>query len=335
MIKVRFLPYQAHCFAFGGFEIQTLDALDSLQGLPVEAAKLDVWSRDSGFDILHCWGLGALHLENARWAKRSGKKVVVTALVSYLEKMHQKLWFMARYASGEERLAAELARLADAVVVLNEEQAKVMRSWYRVPAERIRIIPNIVQEKYYSGSPAAFHAAYPQRDFVLCTGNVCRRKNQLALAKACVEAGMPLVLIGGVLQGEESYGAEVEAALRGRPDFLWIKELPKGSDLLASAYHASAAFALTSLREQQPISALEAAAAGKPLLLSDRRWARQGFYKNASLVEPSSLSSMSDGLLRIRERPDAFRVPPEIIAKCRKAEVGRAYADVFTSLVKG
>ena len=334
MVKVRHLPYQAHCFAFGGFEIQMLSAMDSLRGLPIETSRMDVWSRDSDFDVLHCWGLGLPNLENACWAKRSGKMVVVTALVSYLEKASQKGWFLAKYLTGEERLNMELARLADAVVVLNDMQAEVLNHYYRVKDDRIAVIPNIVQEKFFSGDEASFHAAHPIRDFVLCTGNVCRRKNQLNLAKACALAGLRLVLIGGILHGEEAYGTEVVELFQARPEFLWIKELPKDSDLLASAYHACSLFALASHREQQPISALEAAAAGKPLLLSNQNWAKQAFYKNAVLVAPESVAGIAEGLRRISNRPGSFAVPAEMVGKCREAAVGQAYFALYRSLAQ-
>ncbi len=332
MIKVRFLPYQAHCFAFGGFEIHMLRDLEYLRSLPLEVEKMDIWSRDANFDVLHLWGLGLGSLVNARWAKRSGKKIVVTALVSYFEKMYQRVGFFAKYATGEERLNVELAGLADAVVVLNDRQAEVLNRYYRVPANRIAVIPNAVNEKIFSGNPLAFHADYTPRDFVLCTGNICSRKNQLRLAKACADAGLPLVIIGACLQGEEAYGAKLTDLFQKNPEFLWIKELPNDSAILRAAYHACSIFALLSHREQQPISALEAAAAGKPLLLANLQWAKQTFYQNAALANPKSTGDIATGLRSVYNQPANFAVPRNVIEKCRLPEIGQAYFRLYKSL---
>lgn len=73
-MKVKYAPYQAHCFAFGGFELQMLSAFEAIQECGGEVSKLDPWDRSDNFEVLHCWGLGFPHDENIYWAKRSKKK---------------------------------------------------------------------------------------------------------------------------------------------------------------------------------------------------------------------------------------------------------------------
>src|SRR3569623_2271318 len=60
-MRVKFFPWQPHCFAFGGFDMQMLDTLDSIKNVGVDASKLDIWSRDNNFDIIHLWGVGMLN----------------------------------------------------------------------------------------------------------------------------------------------------------------------------------------------------------------------------------------------------------------------------------
>jgi hypothetical protein len=56
---VRVIPAQPHCFAFGGFEIQMLAAMESAWAAGADVAPLDYWRREADFDLLHFWGDGA------------------------------------------------------------------------------------------------------------------------------------------------------------------------------------------------------------------------------------------------------------------------------------
>lgn len=66
LMKIKFVPLKAHCFAFGGFEIQMLSAMQSVNKLGINASPLNPWSRDVDFDILHCWGLEDAHYNTSR-----------------------------------------------------------------------------------------------------------------------------------------------------------------------------------------------------------------------------------------------------------------------------
>ena len=56
-MKVRVLPLQPHCFAFGGFEIQMLSALEAVRACGVDAQPMDIWSRNADFDIFQLQSL--------------------------------------------------------------------------------------------------------------------------------------------------------------------------------------------------------------------------------------------------------------------------------------
>src|SRR5207245_1311368 len=83
-VRVRVLPLQPHCFAFGGFEVQMLNATDAARACGVDVQPMDIWSRDRDFDVLHVWGLDVAHTPAVYWARQSGKHVVMTALLPYL-----------------------------------------------------------------------------------------------------------------------------------------------------------------------------------------------------------------------------------------------------------
>ncbi|MBC5774888.1 glycosyltransferase family 4 protein [Pontibacter sp. KCTC 32443] len=334
-MKIKFLPYQPHCFAFGGFEVQTLSTLQALQEYGVDATTLDVWGRDSNFDVLHCWGLGVANYENVFWGKKAGKKVVITALLPYYETILEKAKHYLSLGVYKARLFKEMLQVVDKVVLVNELQADVCKRLFGVPSSKLEVIPNVVQQLYfdagkYTGSP--FKQQYNLSDFILTTGNVCSRKNQLSLARAAVKAGANLVIIGKVMEGEEKYREALEQFVQANPTITWIKGLEPGSDDLVNAYAACAAFALPSYVEQQPISLLEAAVMHKPLLISDRAYAHQKYYTNARLVNPGSTDEIAKGLQDVLNNSSKYIVPHQFLQECKAHHVAEAYADVYKSL---
>ncbi len=332
-MEVKYFPFQPHCFAFGGFDLQMLNTLEAVRNAGVNAEKLDVWSRDADFEILHIWGMGPSNFDVIDWARKAGKKVVATVLLPYHDTLRSLLGYFYRWTLGEGRHLISHLKAADRVVVLNEGQSRVLQRFYGVAKERICIIPNIIESAYFEPPEFDFKAHYSIEDFVLCTGNISYRKNQLNLARACVDMNQNLVLIGNVLDGAESYGQELEKLIRDNPRILWIRELPKASGALIGAYHECRVFALPSRNETQPISALEAAAMKKPLVLMDRAYARQQFYKGAFLCHSSSPADIRRALEKALGKKEEGETGPDLTA-CTAAEVGARYKECYHQISK-
>lgn len=335
-MKIKLLPYQPHCFAFGGFEIQMLSTLSAIQEQDVDAEMMDVWSKDQNFDILHCWGLGVANYENIYWAKQAGKKVIVTALLPYYDSLKEKLKYVASSLIYKAKLMHEMANLVDHFVVISDIQAEVLSKYFNVNKKRISVIPNIVNDKFYSinkDQALKFNQKFNTSNFILSTGNIRKIKNQVNLAKACEVNGKELVIIGKVFHGEEEYASELERIVDANKNILWIKGLEQNSDDLVHAYAACKIFALPGHDERQPISLLEAAAASKPLLIANRTYAKQKYYKNAKLVDPDSPMLISKAILDIESNLNRFLVPKHILEECRAENVGKAYSDVYKTLL--
>ncbi|MBL1293400.1 MAG: glycosyltransferase family 4 protein [Thiotrichales bacterium] len=324
---VRVVPYQPHCFAFGGFEIQMISALAAVQAQGYDAGKMDFWSQNDDFDILHVWGYGLAHLPAVYWARKSGKRVVMSALLGYPTFKYKLSHFISsRYGIG--RKYQELIDLVDCFSVVNDQQAETAIRILGIPDTKVAVIPNIVEAKYFD-PPPGLTAPIEIDKYILCTGNVCPRKNQLALAQACVAANFPLLIIGDVLLGEETYGESLSVLIQEAPLINWIRKVDPGSDVLIAAYQYCAAFALPSFNETQPISLLEASALQKPLLIADRPYAKQKCYVNALTVEPESVSDIRRGLEQIVKNGNTHVTPQKTIEDCRLKSVGAAYGRLF------
>ncbi len=325
---VRVVPLQPHCFAFGGFEIQMISAMEAVRETGLDISPLDFWRREADYDVLHIWGLDVQHINTAMWANRAGKKVVVTALANY-PGFRSRLRHFESLVKGPARLIRELLSSVDALTVVNEGQAEYIAQSFRYPAGKIFVVPNIVDQVFFDTYEEVQIPDLDFKDYVLCSGNVCPRKNQLKLIASCNRLGVPLVLAGNVLTGEEAYGRAVEEAVNAGRQIRWIKGLEPKANQLVQLYRAAAVFALPSFVEQQPISALEAAACRKPLVLANRAYARQTLYKNAVLADPSSTDSIARSIHLALSAPEAHRPSPEVLMQCRKESVGLGYRRVY------
>lgn len=334
-MKVKYVPFQPHCFAYGGFEIQMLSTLEASIKSGVDAQKIDIWSRDNDFDILHCWGLGFHHYENIRWAKNGGKKVVLTALLSYYETFNERIrQFFSTYIK-KAQYYIQIANMADVIVVVNELQAEACLKYFKVPSRRIHVVPNIVHPKYFENKiDFSFPTKYNVSNYVLVVGSVCARKNQLNLIKACIKKNMKLVIIGRLLEGEDAYGKQIEQAIDGNSNITWIKGLKANSDELISAYQGSSLVALPSYVEQQPITLLEAVAVQKPLLIANRAFSKQKYYLNAKCIEPESVESIEEGLLSIISEPSKYVPSLLTMDECREENVGNMYHQLYKKVLK-
>jgi len=329
-MKVKFVQNQPHCFAFGGFEIQMLSTLKAVQEAKVDADKLDPWSRDDDFDIVHLWGLELNHSKILHFAKKAGKKVVVTALFDSYSTPYKKLRHLISSKVYKARLLKEMACMIDKVVVINELEIGIAHKYFDIPYTKISLIPIIINDSFFerTSNKVPFHGL---TNYVLCTGNICQRKNQLALVKGCKKAGLNLILMGNVLAGEESY-ADLVAAEMDTKTMLWLKGVKENSSELITAYQNCAIFALISFMENSPISAFEALASGCKVVLADRKYSYQSFFKNVQRVNPNSVDDIAEGILKsIANENDPSSIG--LIEECKSYEVGAKYKNLYCSLL--
>lgn len=337
-MTVNHFPLQAHCFAFGGLELQMLAAIDAANKVAhpnnqdVKVNKIDVWSRDAAFDIAHFWTLSPANALNIYWAKQAGKKIVVTALLGTYSTFRERLRHFISSRVYNVRMSMEIVPQVDALVVLNEHQKEIAIRFFKFSPEKIFVIPNIVHDRFFEPD-SANQSSLPLSNYVLCTGNVSRRKNQLRLAQACADINANLIIAGKALHGEESYGAELDNLVARNSNMYWYKNgLPENSDTLVQLIKNCNAFALPSYVETQPISMLEAAAARKPLITAQRGYAHQKYYENARLVNPDSVKDIAAGIKDVMNMPTAYVPPFNYLEECRETAVGSSYLEVYRYL---
>ncbi len=291
MIQVDFFPNQAHCYAFGGFEYQMHDAVIAARSQGIDVRLLDSWQRVQPAAIAHHWGLGFAHFDNIRWARRAGQKIVCTALFDHYETFAARLRNFAGSWLGETRITRDCVRLIDALIVVNDIQLEVAIRFFGASRSRVHVVPNIVDESFFKATAFAHNQHY-----WICPGSICRRKRQVIAAKAALEAGTRLLIIGDPLPGEEDYGRELHNLLAGQSLVEWRRSMARSDREYVKLMAESRGLLFPSVSEQQPIVILEAMVLGKPVLLAEVPYARQYEYRTAILLPADNISAFACSL---------------------------------------
>lgn len=160
---------------------------------------------------------------------------------------------------------------------------------------RSALIRNVIDAVSFAGADSTLFSAWCGiEDYILCVGRIEPRKNQLVLAHAAKTLRMPVVFIGHV--GDHRYMKAVKSAAGDLAVF--VPRLEADDPLLKSAYAGASVFCLPSWSEGAPLAALEAAAAGAPLVLSDRSGEREYFGSFAAYVNPANIDALRDALVQ-------------------------------------
>lgn len=177
----------------------------------------------------------------------------------------------------------DLVSLADHVLVLSARETALLAEFGALGTP-ITVVHNGVDADWpASDGGAAFRHRVGVGDYVLCVGRVEPRKNQALLAWALRDTGLDLVLLGDTPKPD--YQAVVQALGGARVHF--VPRVSHDDPLLASAYAGARVFALPSWSEGMPLSALEAAASGAALVLSNRSGERETLGPLARYCDPS------------------------------------------------
>ena len=176
---------------------------------------------------------------------------------------------------------------ADRIIAPSQDTADDLNALAGVSTEKIRVVPNGVDEMFFSQPPAKPATARP---YVLFVGTPEPRKNLARLVSA-----MTLLRSRGfqerlVIVGAGGWGAAIPASA----DVEMLGRVSDG-DLHSSYAHASC-LALPSLHEGFGLPALEAMAAGTPVVAANSGALPEVTGGAAVLVDPLDLTSIADGI---------------------------------------
>jgi glycosyltransferase involved in cell wall biosynthesis len=189
----------------------------------------------------------------------------------------------------KEHVFGRVLRSAAGVIALTDAQADFLTGTYRVPAERVHVVPNGVAEAYFM--PVREPAPGPLN--LLYVGRLGAQKNVARLLDALhlTREDIRLRIVGdGELRGR----LQAQAGRLGLRNVEFAGGL-LGADLV-KAYADADAFVLPSDKEGMPLVVLEAMAAGLPVVATDVPGTRELVRDTGLLAapEPAALAAALD-----------------------------------------
>jgi glycosyltransferase involved in cell wall biosynthesis len=331
-MKVLFDHPSPFLLAHGGFQTQIEQTKAALEASGVLVEYVRWWDEGQKGGIIHYFGRPVSgYIE---FAHRKGMRVVLAELLtgtgsrSALARRLQRLLMRATQSILPRgfyyRMGWECYRLADACVALTPWEKKLMVEVFEAPPEKVHCIPNGVEMEFFESPPATRGA------WLICTATITPRKRVLELAQAALQAQTPTWIVGKPYAGDDAYAREFESLARNNPQLIRYHGPITDRKQLASAYREARGFVLLSTMESLSLSALEAAACGCPLLLSDLPWARSTFGERASYCSISN--SVQSTARTLREFYDGGPALPKPAKPMTWSEVARELASLYERL---
>ena len=227
-------------------------------------------------DVLHC--------PTFRGPFRARQPLVVT--VHDVAVLRHPEWFN-RWTATYSRIAVpRVVAAATRVIAVSEFTKRELGSLLRVPAERVRVIPNGVEDVFRPEGPRA------DGEYVLAVGTLEPRKN-LARIAAAVDGELRVV------------GARGWGGVDPPPNVTWLGDV--SDEELARLYRGARCLVYASLYEGYGIPVAEALACGCAIVTTAGSAMEEIAGRDATYVDPASVESIRDGIARAH-KPQPARV---------------------------
>lgn len=223
--------------------------------------------------------------------------------------LREPAWYSDLYVRWQRAVLPRIARRAALIITPSAFSRDEVVDLLGVPAERVVVVPGGVDPRFTpAADPAPARAAHglgATDPYVLTVASRTARKNLAVLdlaARRLAARGVRLVAAGGD-----------RPQFRGEGETAGVRALGHVDDaLLPGLYAGAAAFVLPSLYEGFGLTALEALAAGVPVVAADRGALPEVCGDAAQLVDPTDAEAIAAALERALDDPARWRAagPP-------------------------
>ena len=283
LVKVLFDSPTPVILAHGGTQIQIEQTKAGLLAAGVEVEFLRWWDTAQRGDLIHYFGTASNSY--LKLAHAAGKPVVMTNLFSETcNRSNARLVRQGRLIQAalkiplgrqiKNQLNWQTYENATHNVVGLECEKYVLETVYRIPAERISIVPLGLPEAFLRAGAGRREAPH-----LIYTGTIYPLKHSIELARMARAAEVPILFVGKPYHPDDLYWHDFQKLIDDR----WVKYQPHlatEAEVIARLQSAKG-FVLLSDYENWSLSAHEAVACGLPLLVQDQKWSRERFGSKA------------------------------------------------------
>lgn len=276
-MKICFATYPTAFQQPGGGEAVLNNLRASLARQAVEVDLFDQWNASlADYDVVHYFS--SYGSDEFNRLRRHARALAVTPFIWPALPWRARL----RNVIRPRRPFAGV----DLLFPTSRREASLLVQNYGVDQSQVAVVPHGVERRFAEPASVSFAESCGLERYVLCPGRIDPNKNQLRVVRALRDLDVDLVVLGSVAAGHEDYERRCRAA--AGPRTLFLPALAHDSELLVDAYRAAAAVVIASEYELCSIAALEAGAAGAPLVSTNGGGMPEHLEGFAEFFDPGS-----------------------------------------------
>lgn len=313
-----------------GDTIQVIKTKAALERLGIEIdLDLSLNPDLAEYQLIHCFNITNIdgiktQIENAR---QQGCPVVLSPVYWNMEEFF-KINSLDKLAWWNQGMAARKDILNKVQLILPNSKSEMcqlkMDFKFDTP---FQVVPNGVDAAFYDACPDEFIQEYELKDFILCVGRVCQRKNQLTVIQALKETELQVVFIGDFF--DLTYYRQC-LQLGGER----VKFLPRfPHEQLASAYAAAKVHILASWFDTPGLVNLEAGLAGCNLVVSNQGTAVEYFNDLVWYCSPNDSRTITSTVLEAYHSPQVDDLQSHILRNFTWQQIGEATLEAYNRLL--
>lgn len=293
-MKILFDHGSPFFLAHGGFQIQIEQTRAALEAADTAVDWVRWWDPQQTGDLIHFFGRP--HPAYIQMACRKKIPVVFSDLLgglgsrsAWLRGIQRRVIHLGRAWLPREftiRMGWDSYQSASRVIALTAWEKRLMEEQFSAPLGKVVVIPNGVEEVFLKKP-----FENPREPHLITTMTITERKRSVELVEAARQARIRLRILGAPYHPDDPYYRKFLSVLKEAGPAVEYVGSVEDRQKIADEYRRAAGFVLLSSMESQSLSALEAAACGCPLLLSDLPWAKVSFGAQASYAPVASAAT--------------------------------------------
>lgn len=291
----------------------------ALEALGVDVLLFDPWKPQfDQVDLVHYFSVQGGSMNFCDYVKRLGLPLVISPV----------LWLTAenrgQFPLGEIR---DLLHRCDRILPNSPAEREQLARAFDLDVDKFSVIPNGVDLRFGApADPQAFRRHFGvSAPFLLNVANVEPRKNQRMLAQVARQLDVDLLLLGRARDPDYLADCLAEGGSRVRH----LGSLDHADPLLASAYRACEVFVLPSLLETPGLAALEAAAQGAKLVVTNVGSTADYFVDLVHYVDPSDAIALRRAIEGAWTAGHDDRLRDHVLANFTWAQAAKALVGAY------
>ncbi len=334
-MKILIDQYLPFLFGHGGATTQVEHTRLALERAGVEVDYLRWWEGGQRGDLVHFFSEAPSH-DYLKQAQGVRLPVIINKLFTdtcnrsraRLQRQGMLVNALLAVPAGEsfkQKMGWRAYRQCAHNVVGLEAERRVLQMVYRVPADRITVVPLGLSDPFIQAGPGRRTEPH-----LICTGTVTKRKNFVELAQMARAAQAPILFVGKPYHPADPYWLRFKNLVDDR----WVKYHPHvdSEREMIQLLQSARGFVLMSDYENWCLSAHEAAACGLPLLVQDQNWSRERFGSQARYFP--TIGATPENVARLKQfYQDAPGLPCPQIKNYSWDEVARQLKAVYEKVL--